>query len=250
MKKYLEFKFRAVDTLSLRAGETLRPGEPRPLYGDYEGIDEDEVTGESESEILKWLMASSFRDLLLSELGVGADAFVAHDVVRPVIENSQGKPGDIDLLICDGGRADQAVALQCKRVKVRALNQDDDDINKLPDISGGVKQANLQRENLGFHRNYLLILIEAYGRKRSGNNTLSRGPSGGTFKEIYEFPMREKLHEDVGVIFVEVSQPTGKSFRRMVLVGVCIDKEAARLDQTPSLTNRVAELLRAGRVGG
>lgn len=244
MKKYLEFKAVAVDTLSLRKGEVLRADEPRSLYGDYEGLDEDDVTGERESDILKWLMSSSFRDLLLSELGVGSGAFVAHDVVRPVIENPQGKPGDIDLLICDDRRTDQAIALQCKRMKVAALNQEYDNLNKLSDITGGVKQANFQRFNLGFHRNYLLILIEAYGKKRSGSNVLFRGPSRETFKEIYEFPMRESLHNDVGVIFVEISQPTGKSFREMAYVGVCIDKEAARLDQTLALTNRVREFIR------
>lgn len=249
MKKYLEFKVTAVDTLAFNKGETLHAGETRSLYGNYEGLDEDDVTGQRESEILKWLMSSSFRGLLLSELGVGSDAFVVRNVVRPVIENSQGKPGDIDLLICDGGRADQAIAIQCKRVKVTALNQDDDNLNKLSDISGGVKQANFQRNNLGFHRNYLLVVIEAYGKKRSANNALFRGPSQQTFKQIYEFPMRESLNDDVGVIFVEISQPTGKSFRNMAVVGVCIDKEAARLDQPPSLTNRVIELLLVGRAG-
>jgi len=244
MRKYLEFKVTAVDTLAFSKGETLRAGESRSLYGNYEGLNEDDVTAERESDILKWLMASSFRDLLLSELEVGGDAFIAHDVVRPIIENSQGKPGDIDLLICDGGRASQAIAIQCKRVKVTALNQDHDNLNKLSDISGGVKQANFQRNNLGFHRNYLLVLIEAYGKKRSASNALFRGPNRQTFKEIYEFPMRESLHDDVGVIFVEISQPTGKSFRNMVVVGVCIDKEAAHLEQTTSLTNRIGELIR------
>lgn len=240
----MEFKVTAVDTLAFNKGETLRAGESRSLYGDYEGLDEDHVTDERESDILKWLMSSSFRNLLLSELGVGGDAFIAYDVARPVVENSQGKPGDIDLLIGDGGRADQVIGIQCKRVKVVALNQDHDNLNKLSDISGGVKQANFQRNNLGFHRNYLLVLIEAYGRKRSASNTLFRGPNQQTFKEIYEFPMRESLHEDVGVIFVEISQPTGKSFRNMVVVGVCIDREAARLEQTPKLTNRITELMR------
>lgn len=126
---------------------------------------------------------------------------------------------------------------------MRALNQADDDLNKLSDLTKGVKQANFQRNNLGFHRNYLLIVMEAYGRKRSGSNTLFRGANQETLKVVYEFPMRESLHENVGVIFVEIAQPTGKSFGEMVVVGVCIDQEAARLDQSPGLTNRIRALM-------
>lgn len=243
MRKLLVFKTIAVDTLIFRAGQVINAGESFSLYSNYDDSSDDDVTKEGEDEILRWLLSSSARNLILTELGAGARAFVAHSVRQPVIENSQTKPGDIDLLICEDGRADLAIAIQCKRVKVRALNQADDDLNKLPDLTKGVKQANFQRNNLGFHRNYLLIVMEAYGRKRSGSNTLFRGANQETLKAVYEFPMRESLHEDVGVIFVEIAQPTGKSFSEMVVVGVCIDQEAARLDQPPRLTNRIRELM-------
>ncbi len=56
------------------------------------------------------------------------------------------------------------------------------------------------------------------------------------------FDQRESLHEDVGIIFVEIGQPTGKSFRKQVNICLRIDKEASKIDQTPSLTNRIKEL--------
>src|SRR2546425_5381704 len=90
----------------------------------------------------------------------------------------------------------------------------------------GVKQANFQRRNLGFHRNYLMIIIETYGRSRSTNNVLFRGPTNETWHEIYQFPWRENLDSDIGIIFVKVTQPTGKTFNTMSLVGVCLNKEA------------------------
>lgn len=132
-------------------------------------------------------------------------------------------------------------------MKVKAFNQEEDDYNKLPDVTGGIKQVNLQRQKLGFHRNYLMIVIETYGRQRTGSNVLFRGPSRDTFSAIYQFPRRESLHADVGVIFVTVSQPTGKSFNEMSVIGVCVDQEAARLDQTNHLTNRVIELMRQNK---
>jgi hypothetical protein len=243
MKKILEFKTIAIDTLTFRAGTAIHAGETFTMYSGYDDLDDDDVTKEGEGEILRWLIESNAKDLLLGELNVGSSAFIAQSVKQPIVENPQGKPGDIDLLICDDYQAERAIAIQCKRVKVRALNQTDDDLNKLSDITGGVTQANFQRSNLGFHRNYLMIIMEADGRRRDENNVLFRGPSQETFKAVYEFPRRESLHDDIGVIFVDISQPTGKSFHKMSVVGVCLDKEASRLDQPPRLTNRVKEMM-------
>ena len=243
MKELLAVKTRTVDTLALRKGTTINAGQSFTLYQDYPGYDDDDVTTQSEDMIVRWLLAS-WRDLLLGELGVSPNDFVAVSVRDPVIERGQSKPGDIDLLICEENRPDLAIGIQCKRVKVRALSPEQDDYNKLPDVGGGVKQANFQRRNLGFHRNYLMIVIETYGRSRSTNNVLFRGPTNETWHEIYQFPWRENLDPDVGIIFVKVTQPTGKTFNNMSLVGVCLNKEAARLDQSSNLTNRIADFMR------
>lgn len=198
-----------------------------------------------EEDVIKWLMNSPAKKLLMDELSVDEDSFIAWSVTRPIIENTQEKPGDIDILICEGQSPEHAIAFQCKPVSVVAFNQDEDDVNKIPDIKEAVLQANKQRDKLGFYKNYLVIIIKAYGRKRTGSNVLFRGPTSETLKRIYEFPQRESLHDDVGIVFIEIVQPTGKSFNKMVQVGVCLDKEAAVLNQTPNLTNRVREYMRS-----
>ena len=244
MKKLLAFNTVATDTFPIHAGQTLPAGEFR-LFGEYGDLNDDNVTKQREEEILGWILSSpEGRSVLLQELGVGTDAFVALSVRQPIIERRNFKPGDIDLLICERNRADLAIGIQCKRVKVTALNQQDDQCNKLPDITGGIKQVNLQREKLGFHRNYLMIVIETFGRNRSDSTVLFRGPARDTLKEIYEFQRRESLHTDVGIIFVTVTQPTGKSFDNMSVIGVCVDQDATRMDQTDQLTNRIRELMR------
>lgn len=248
MKEVLAFKTRTMDTLSLRKGMTINAGESFTLYQDYPGLYDDDVTHQSEEMILRWLLAS-WRDLLLGELGANPSDFVGISVKHPVIQRGQSKPGDIDLLICGENRPELAIGIQCKRVKVRALNPDDDDFNKLPDVAGGVRQANFQRRSLGFHRNYLMIVIETFGRNRSTNSVLFRGPKNETWHEIYQFPWRENLDPEVGIIFVKITQPTGKTFNNMSVVGVCVNKEAARLDQSSNLTNRIADFMRLTRSG-
>jgi len=244
MKNVLTFKTIVFDTHTLPAGVTIPAGSSLEFFSaNYEGNDNN-VTKKHEEQIIKWIVASPAKELLLSELGVGPNPFIDWSVKQPVIENPQDKPGDIDLLICDEHEAEHAIAFQCKRVVVRALNQVDNNVNKISDIKDAVNQANKQRERLGFHRNYLGILIETYGKKREQSNVLFRGSTQETFKEIYEFPQRESLSSDVGVVFIEISQPTGKSFDRMAVVGICIDQHASRLDQPTQLTNRIKDLMR------
>lgn len=245
MKKLLTFRTIIFDTQRFAAGKTIPANEVFEYFRETHDSDDDDVTKQDEEKIIKWLLGSRSKDLLLEELGVGADAFIDYSVKQPVIENPQDKPGDIDILICPYRRPDIAIAFQCKPVIVKSLNElEDDDVKKLCRISDLVEQANRQRNKYGFYRNYLAILIKVDGRKKLKYNPLFRGTNPETFQTIYEFPDRENVHKDVGIVFIEIVQPTGKSFDEYVAVRVCIETEATRLNQSPNLTNRVEELMK------
>lgn len=249
MNSVLAFKTILVDSHHLPAGTFLSEGDALEFFSAKDQPEEEMITQKEkpEEEIIRWILGSPAKDLLFDELKIEPDSFVDCSVKRPVIENPQEKPGDIDILVCDGGVAEHAIAFQCKPVTVTAFNQDGDDINKLPDIKDAVLQVNKQRDTFGFYKNYLMVIVKAYGRKRAESNILFRGPSQGTLKQIYEFPYRGRLHDDVGIIFLEIVQPTGKSFNRMAQINICVDKGAATLSQPSRLTNRVKDYMqRAG----
>lgn len=164
---------------------------------------------------------------------------------KPVVENPHHS--DIDLILCESELPQFSVGIQCKRVKIESLNEKQDDVNKLPDVKKAVVQANKQREIFGFYRNYLLIISQIFGRNFTNENAIFRKARPETRHRIYEFPQRKSLHEDVGIIFVEIGQPTGKSFRTQVNICLRVDKEATRLDQSPSLTNRIKELFQVSQ---
>jgi hypothetical protein len=246
VRKVLEFKVIAVDDIRLEAGTTLAAGAKLSTFTDYGDLNGDVVTSVDEPTIMRHLLSSSARGLILNELRISHYAAIWYEVKEPVVERGD-KPGDIDVLICDQGLAAKAIGLQCKRVKIEALNQEKDKANKLSDLAGGVRQVNLQRNNLGFHRNYLVIIIQTFGPLRSQSNVLFRGPTHETFKKVYEFDQRESLHEDAGILFIEITQPTRKSYQRMYEIGVCLDKEAKLLEQMPRLTNRIRELIRTNQ---
>jgi len=52
----------------------------------------------------------------------------------------------------------------------------------------------------------------------------------------------QPLHPDVGLIFVEITQPTRTSVDRAGMVAVCMDKPAVALDQPADLTMRIRQL--------
>ncbi len=240
MKTYLVFDCINSDTLIINAGQTITAKESFHLFQrDDNGI-EDKVTNESEEQILKWLMFSNGGQLLLDKLHLSRNALFQFSVRNPVIENPNHS--DIDLILCEPEFPQFSVGIQCKRVKIESLNERQDDVNKLPDIKKAVVQANKQRENIGFHRNYLLIVSQIFGRNFTNENSLFRKARPETRQRVYEFPQRESLHEEVGIIFVEIGQPTGKSFKKQVNICLRIDKEATKIDQIPRLTNRIKEL--------
>lgn len=243
--KLLTFRTIAVDTHTFAEGLTIPAGSVFEYFSENIDSDDDDVTKQSEEEIIKWLLATRFKTLLLEALGVEADAFIDYSVKQPVVENPQDKPGDIDILICPSSRPHMAIAFQCKPVIVKSLNeQEDDDVKKLRRIPDLVEQANRQRNRYGFYRNYLAILIKVDGRKKRNYDSLFRGTNPETFQTIYEFPDRERVHKDVGIVFIEIVQPTGKSFDQYVTVGICIETEATRVSQGTNLTNRIEELMR------
>jgi hypothetical protein len=91
--------------------------------------------------------------------------------------------------------------------------------------------ANAYRE-LGFHQTYLMIILLDDGRAMSTPNTMFRYGTEKTIEYIYSIPKQEPLHDDVGVIYVKISQPTGKHINLTGGIGFCIDKKAKRLDQS------------------
>lgn len=194
-KRILAFRSQVVDDLRIAAGTPIPAGTSFSFLTDYSGLNEDRVTDVSEPDILKDLLTSGARNLILEELGVSNECPIFFEVKNPVVQFGE-KPGDIDLLIYLDGRADKAIGIQCKRVKVEALDQNEDKCNKISSIAEGVRQANLQRRNFGFHQNYLAILIETYGRLRDKSNTVFRGPTSETFNEIYNITQDERTRRE------------------------------------------------------
>jgi hypothetical protein len=139
---------------------------------------------------------------------------------------------------------EQSISIQAKRVKVEAMDTLRDKVSNrhLGSLKDLIDQANAS-QNLGFHLNYALVIIQVDGIARSEVNALRRGITTGSLTRIYNQIIDSPLHPDVGVIYVEISQPTPVSVDRAAMVAVCVDKHAVSLDQPRRLTARVRQLM-------
>jgi hypothetical protein len=211
------------------------------------------VTECEEKYIVQWLMNCSFsRQIILEELGMPLDAFSGYEIVQPFYPPGKG---DLDLIICSRLLPNQALALECKRIKVETVNAGQDKINKLQDIGGGVHQANkLYRGPFAFFQTYLAIITEVTAFAQDEINIPNRGirsyttPQRGnkgttTFRQIVEFPGRDRLDKGIGIIFIEIVQPSFLSIDHRATVRVCVYRKAEQRDQLGGVTNRIKEIM-------
>lgn len=212
------------------------------------------VTEFDEKPIVRWLMlCPPAREIILDTLGLPVTAFYRPEVVRPFYAPGEG---DLDLVLCPQLYPCEGFALECKRVKVESLNAGHDKINKLQDVAGGVRQANkLYDGPYAFFQTYLAIITEVEASSGQADwNIPNRGvrshttPQRGdtrrtTFRQIVEFPGRADLHEDIGILFIEIVQPSRVSIDKQATVRVCAYRRAAPRDQRDGVTNRIREIM-------
>lgn len=232
-----------------RPGEKVRYFEATP-YPHVDGSAR--VTELDEKPLVRWLMLCPLsRQIILAQLGLPPDALHRPEVVEPFYAEGEG---DVDLILCGQLSPHQAFALECKRVKIEIVNAGQDRINKLHGVAAGVWQANkLYNGRFPFFQTYLAIITEVEASGLDGWNIPSRGvrshstPLHGdtrttTFRQIVEFPGRDDLNDDIGILFIEVAQPSRISIDKQATVRVCRYRSAEPRDQPDSITKRVLEV--------
>ena len=168
--------------------------------------------------------------------------------------------GDIDLILCPPLLPSEALVLECKCIKVESVNADQDKMNKLQRVGGGVCQAKRLYDLHAFFETYLAIitLVDASSQDQDVSNILFRGvrsdttPQDGdtkttTFKQIVEFPGRSELYsghyDHIGIIHIEVVQPSRLSIDKQATVAVCVFRRAKPREQHNNVTHHIREIM-------
>lgn len=201
------------------------------------------ITSLNESELVKWMLESESRTecffgrVLLKDLAYQ----ILQTISTPIIQVGE-KPGDTDILVYPQDHPDLAIAFEVKRVKVNIDEDDVENINKdTKVVKKGIKQAN-QLRKLGFHQTYLVVIIVTDGKNRTSKDIPFRYADSDRIRSLYDLPKNKKLHPDVGVIYVQIVEPTSASMDYVGHFTVRVDKKACELEQALSMISRVKQV--------
>ena len=217
----------------------------------------DSVTQLDEKSLVLWLMQTEpVRAFILRELGRQDSAFHATELVDPFYGSGEG---DIDFLVCDRLDPGAAAAFECKRIKVEEVDEKNDRMNKLSGITTAVRQVNRLYEKCGFFETYLAVLIEVECSKQFESNIPCRGlrpdsthdfGSGNTQRATLNFPGYKHLNQKIGIIIIEVAQPSKKSVNRMANLRLLRYHPATPRFQSAQTTRQISALIeKANRSG-
>lgn len=202
------------------------------------------VTSMSEDQAIRWLFNSfSFGKIFIESFYGNPDGIQIHFGEKEPFIVTGRKPGDIDIMLVDKNAPDRAIAFECKRLKITSIDTPMPKVNNIQGIKHGVKQAN-GLQSLGFYKSYLVMILLDDSRHFAYPNTMLRNSQWQDVEEVYDIPWNEPIHQDVGIVFIKVTQPTGKHFNEMAGIGLCIDKEAQEQEQSVAMTNKIKELLK------
>ena len=203
-----------------------------------------------EKTLIRWLAGfGPTRGLILEQLSRSPSALIWPEVVQPFYCPGEG---DIDLVICERSAPNQSVAIEAKRVKVEIIGPEEDKLHKIRDIGKGVEQANRLHRKFGFFQHYLAVVTAVEAIEQTDTNIPCRGlrsystdlfDDRKTHTRIVDFPGRNKLNPEIGIIFMEVVQPSRIGINARATFRICVHRPAQRRDQSQDVTNRLAALM-------
>jgi len=243
--KCLAFDFVYSDTI------TLGPGvqEPSSFFQDGPSLSSERITDEGEQKLVHWILCNvNRRQLLLSKIctnpGHHLDSILDKEFPRSAIPRG----GDIDFIVLDGNNPTQGVCIEFKKVKVRIDSNGEERVNGLNELEKLIAQGNA-RQSQGFWKSYICAVAVVDSHQHKTPNVFLRRGERQEFKRFYDLANMSGLHPDVGILLMEVSQPTGKSFNAMFGFGICEVRPAGILAQPIRLTEELQALFRKSMEG-
>lgn len=230
----------AYDTVSIKPGSVIYK-----LFEDDNSFEDERVNDLLEKELVKFLFDPVYRffeHLIFEELGI-ANTYCPHfEKIKPIIDNPNEKPGDIDLLLVDKSQVINSIGFQVKKLKGFV---DLDKINKVKfsKIEEGIVQINKMFAKYKFYKNYLMLIVANDGMNNTTNKFLFRHVDGSEIKPLYSASTYEKLREEIGVFIVEITQPTGKGIRKCGKIATKLLKDSTMNIQSEELTNKIKLLI-------
>src|SRR5665213_468594 len=152
-----------------------------------------------------------------------------------------GYKGDIDVLLCDPCRPEQAVAYQVKRIKFGISHIRNGTPSKLQEFKKVAQQANLLAK-MGFWQVYVYVVVVVDTREQNLGKVTYAGLST-KLKSLVDPAIRlELLSERVGLGILDFTQPMDYKPFTVGTHGLALRRLATQSVQNQELTDWVAGL--------
>ena len=200
-------------------------------------------TFDSEDQAVNWLMNNQdFKRMLFSNLFSSSDSVKYYCGVKEPITTPNIMPGDIDIILYEQGKEQNAVGIECKIVKSESRKNQSPKINKVASVQKkGTIQANGYAE-LGFSRVYLLVILLDDGRHYNNPNVMFRTTPSEWLNELYGFDWQTRMNDNIGIIYAHVNQFTSNHINQTNGLGLRFEREAIYIKQDMNFTEKIHSL--------
>ena len=238
--RLLIFDYIYVQTAKLGPGELERIS----LFMDQEEMSDNRITAHGESDLVSWILSNEVRrQHLFSKISHAPGRSQDGIQDRYFQLSKTPKGGDLDLVVLEGDRPSQGVCVEFKKVKIRLDSNGVEKVNGLDKLDKLIAQGNA-RQSQGFWKSYICGIAVIDKHKAEAANIFSRGPESQEIQKFYNLDRLAGIHADVGVLLLELTQPTGKPHDELFGLGICKVKEAGILEQPARLTEDLQALFR------
>lgn len=224
---------------------TIKPGTTSiTLFQDDAPYSSERIPNLKEEEIVSFILADQGkRQLFLSKITSQPGLFFEALPDRELPNGVASTGGDIDLLIIENGDPSRAIAIEFKKVKIRVDSEGEQRVNNLGGLSKLINQGN-QRRSQGFYKSFICAIAVIDSAEFKTPNVIVKRTNSEPTERLYNLDSAEGIHPDVGIILIEVPQPTGASYRTLSGFGVCLLRLGTPQDQPSRITNDIYSLLR------
>ena len=224
----------------------LEPYQQVNAFNDSLAISQDRVTRQIETDIVKWVINKDVcRKLLFNELSITSTLMLDGIKDKCFPNSMKPKGGDIDFICLQDNNHFQAVCIEFKKVKIRIDANGDERINHLGGLETLIQQGNLRRSQ-GFFKTYICVVSLIDNHLYKTPNIFTRRKSG-RYNCTYNIDEMQGINNEVGIILIEITQPTGKPYNEMFGFGTCNIKNAVGIEQSRNLTKEIEHLFRRMR---
>jgi hypothetical protein len=238
------WKMMAIDTVKLESGKTVYNFFQN--HGFFESAES--IGSETEKVIAEYLFTNrSVYDFIIEDLISDTGIYsIAMEIRKPLIDDQNERPGDIDVLLIPKGNESESIAVEVKCFKAITYSDQSTKVNKVNKILNANHQVN-NYQKFGFHKIYFAIVLLDDARNDATPNQMLRSTKDSQVSNVFWEQSFDFIDESIGIVFIHISQVLNKSRTESLSLKTKVKREAKARSQNIRTTDKIRAILKADR---